>query len=71
MVVSKKLEDLKFAHAWLLPPQGHGGGELALLWKPEIELEILKSCPNFIDTKIKTKGQTFFASFVYGDPSQS
>ncbi|KAG7543566.1 Endonuclease/exonuclease/phosphatase [Arabidopsis thaliana x Arabidopsis arenosa] len=69
--VLKKLEDLNFAHSWLVSPQGHGGGGLALLWKQELELEVLKSCPNFLDTKITTKGQSFFSSFVYGDPEQS
>lgn len=47
-VVLKKLEDIKMAQSCLVSPQGHGGGGLALLWKQEIDVEVLKSCQNFI-----------------------
>lgn len=70
-IVLKKLEELRFNLSFLVSPQGHGGGGLIFLWKPEIKLEVLVSCHNFINTKISTKGQSFFATFVYGDPEQA
>ncbi|KAJ4880720.1 Zinc knuckle CX2CX4HX4C protein [Raphanus sativus] len=35
---------------------------------PDINLQILSSSKNFIDTIISHKGASFFATFVYGDP---
>ncbi|CAA7050643.1 unnamed protein product [Microthlaspi erraticum] len=41
-----------YAAHTLVSPQGHGGGDLALFWKQEIEMEMLHTCKNFIDTKV-------------------
>ncbi|CAN6864935.1 unnamed protein product, partial [Brassica oleracea] len=51
----------------LIPPRPNSGG-LALFWKQDIDLQILSSSKNVIDTIINYKGSSFFATFVYGDP---
>lgn len=53
-----------------IPPTETSGG-LALFWKKDIELAILASTPNFIDTKVKTRNLTFHITFVYGSPVKS
>ena len=55
----------------LVPSHSHGGGGLALLWKKEIEIEIISSCQNFIDTLIRAEGKTFYGTFLYGEPDIS
>ncbi|XP_023640809.1 uncharacterized protein LOC111831200 [Capsella rubella] len=70
-VVFEKMEGLNFTSSCLISPQGHGGGGLALFWKSELEINVLSSSQNFIDTSIKIKGKNFFATFVYGDPEKS
>lgn len=55
----------------LVSPQGHGGGGLALLWNQDIEVEPLYSCKNFIDTKVKAEGKSFYITFVYGEPDHT
>lgn len=69
-VVLKAVEGLNFIHSSIVPPHGHGGGGLALFWKQDIEIEIISSCDNFVDTKVTSHGNVFFATFVYGDPDQ-
>ena len=39
-----------------------------LFWKQDIDLQILYSSKNVIDTIISYKGKTFLATFVYGAP---
>jgi len=36
-----------------------------------VELEILSSCLHYIDTKITTKGKSFYATFMYGEPDRT
>ncbi|CAA7031134.1 unnamed protein product [Microthlaspi erraticum] len=55
----------------LISPQGHGGGGLALFWSQGLERETLRTCKNYIDTKIKAEGKSFYTTFVYGEPDQS
>jgi len=62
---------MNFSAHHLVPPHSPGGGGLALLWKHEVEVTILYSCNNFIDTKIKAAGKHFFATFIYGEPDRS
>lgn len=69
--VLKKLQWMNYSANLLVPPITPGGGGLALLWNQHIELEVLLSCPNFIDTRIKAEGRSFFATFVYGEPDKS
>ena len=46
-------------------------------WRPchalekEIEIKIISSCQNFIDTLIRAEGKTFYGSFFYGEPDIS
>jgi len=68
--VTNKFNGLGYGHNFLVSPQGHGGGGLALFWKQEVTLVVNLSCENFIDACVTTKGKTFFATFVYGEPDQ-
>lgn len=65
--VLKKTEQLTYEHRVLVPPVGHGAGGLALLWKQEVNLQVLSANANHIDTYIEFEGKKFFASFIYGD----
>ena len=65
--VLKKTEQLTYEHRVLVPPVGHGAGGLALLWKQEVNLQVLSANANHIDTCIEFEGNNFFAFFIYGD----
>ena len=65
--VISKTEQLLFENHLLIPPTGHGAGGLALLWKKEINLQILSSNANHIDTVIVFEGKEFHSSFIYGN----
>ncbi|KAH0896892.1 hypothetical protein HID58_046460 [Brassica napus] len=39
---------------------------LALLWKDTVDVKVLESLPNLIDTEVTFKGSPSFVSFVYG-----
>lgn len=65
--VLSKTESLQYENSHLVAPVGHGAGGLALLWKQEVNLQVLSSNANCIDTRIIFEGKTFYASFIYGD----
>ncbi|CAG7880359.1 unnamed protein product, partial [Brassica rapa] len=44
-------------------------GGLCLLWKDGVDISILESSPNLIDTKVEFKGVSTFISFIYGAPA--
>ena len=56
-----------YKHHFSVPPTGVSGG-LMLSWKEDINVEILYSSCNIIDTHIQAKKASFFASFIYGAP---
>lgn len=64
--VLSKVNSLGYVNHLLIPPQGLGGG-LVLLWKQEIQLEVLSSCQNYIDTSMTYEKKRFYATFIYGD----
>lgn len=66
--VLKETETLNFDSHFLVPPHGQSAGGLALLWRKEINLQVLSSSQNHIDTSITYKGQKFHSTFVYGAP---
>lgn len=66
-VVLRKFASSEFVNSHLIPPTDQRGGGLALFWKAEIELIVLKSCKNFIDTMLRYEGKVFYATFIYGD----
>ncbi|WZZ70042.1 hypothetical protein YC2023_081412 [Brassica napus] len=66
--VLQELDFLGAEHRHLVPPERPNSGGLALFWKQDIDLQILSSSKNVIDTIINHKGSSFFATFVYGDP---
>lgn len=53
-----------------VPPIGLAGG-LSLSWRDDIQVEILFSSPNIIDTRIEAYGIASFVSFIYGAPNPS
>lgn len=55
----------------IVPPHGQGGGGLALFWKQEIDMQVISANDSFIDTIIKQKGDSFHATFLYGEPDKS
>ena len=69
--VAKKTDKLKYENRVLVTPVGHGAGGLALLWKQEINLQIISTSANCIDTCIIFEGKKNFASFVYGDTDRN
>jgi len=62
---------MEYQSNFLVSPQAPGAGGLALLWKKELEVEVLTSCQNFIDTRIEAKCKFFFATFVYREPDRT
>ena len=65
--VLKKLEQLGYESHHLFPPKGHGARGLALFWNSKINIDVMYSNANLIDTYIEYEGKAFFASFVHGD----
>ncbi|KAF2566870.1 hypothetical protein F2Q68_00027966 [Brassica cretica] len=51
-----------------LPYACHGAGGLALLWKADLDIQILTANRNFIDAIIPFKDSTFHGTFIYGAP---
>ncbi|KAG2320946.1 hypothetical protein Bca52824_014159 [Brassica carinata] len=51
-----------------VPPIGLAGG-LSLSWRDDIQVEILYSSANIIDTRIFALGSSSFVSFIYGAPN--
>lgn len=70
-MVEKKLTWLHDQTHFSVPPHSPGGGGLFLSWKNNIDLSVLSSSHNFIETEITTKGITFHAIFVYGEPDHT
>lgn len=66
--VLQKCNSLKFLNSYLIPPESHGSGGLALFWKQGIHLNVISSCKNLINAEINYEKKPFLTSFVYGDP---
>lgn len=66
--IKTELQLPQFPHYFSVPPIGLSGG-LSLFWKDGVEITILESSPNLIDTQVKHKGVTTFISFIYGAPA--
>ena len=66
--VLKELEFMDTDHHFLVPPERPSSGGLALFWKQDLNLQILSSSKNVIDTMITHKGATVYTTFVYGEP---
>ena len=63
----QELDFLASDYKHLVPPERLNSGALALFWKQDVNLQILSSSKNVIDTIISFKWSTFFATFVYGN----
>ena len=44
---------------------------MALFWRQEVEIQILASSQNYIDTLITYKGNSFNTTFIYGEPDHT
>ena len=66
----KLFKNTDLTNHFTVPPVGLAGG-LCLSWKDEIQVEILFSSPNIIDTQIEARGTFSFVSFIYGAPNAS
>lgn len=69
--VLKELDFLASDKHFLLPPSSPSSGGLALFWKPEVDVQILSSSQNYIDTLITYKGVSFHSTFRYGEPENT
>lgn len=54
----------------LVSPRGRGGG-LILMWKEEVNVEVISSCIKYFDTKVTYEGKAFYATFIYGNPDKA
>lgn len=70
-MIRKELTWLKEENTCIVPPHSPGGGGLMLSWKKDIDLVVLSTSNNFIDTRITSKGKSFLATFIHGEPDQS
>ena len=66
-VVLDKLKNLRFDSHFIVSASDSGSGGLILLWRKDLNVQILNSSKNLIDTIISHKGITFHASFIYGE----
>ena len=67
-VVLDKLKDLRFDSHFIVSATDTGSGGLLLLWKNALNIQILFSSKNLINTLVTHKGASFHASFIYGEP---
>ncbi|CAN6881852.1 unnamed protein product [Brassica oleracea] len=67
--VIQNLKSSEYSQHFTIPPTGLSGG-LALVWKADVNLTVLKASPNYIDTQIDHKGNSFYITFIYGAPQQ-
>ena len=44
---------------------------MILIWKKDIDFMILFTSNNYIDTRITSKGKSFLATFIYGEPDHT
>lgn len=69
--IRKELHWLKEENNFIVPPHSFGGGGFLLSSKKDVDVTVLSSSQNFIDTKIISKGTSFLATFVYGEPDHT
>ena len=67
--MEKVMEKINFVNGLIMPQKGRGGG-LALLWKREVDLEIIGYSRNFIDAIITEQdlGFRWRITGFYGNP---
>ena len=68
-VVLRHFHKTEYTSHFTVPPSGTGGG-LSLSWKPEVQVDILSSSSNFIDTSISMFQRSMMVTFIYGSPRQ-
>ena len=67
-MVLKELQFLQMDNQHIVKPHSPGGGGLFMGWKNDVQVTILSSTNNYIDTMITYKGVSFHSTFVYGEP---
>lgn len=68
--IFRELDWMGFQSKFTVPPEGLSGG-LALFWKEGIDLSVLSSSPNYIDTSLTYQGIFSNVTFIYGEPQQN
>ena len=66
--VLKLFRKTNLTNHFTVPPVGLAGG-LLLSWRDDIQVDILYSSSNIIDTRIEAYGTSCFVSFIYGAPN--
>lgn len=64
-VVLETLKWMEYGSHKLVSPHSSEGGGLTLFWKKEIDVNIISSSENFLDTTISYKKKMFYTTFVY------
>lgn len=64
----KLFRNSELTNHFTVPPTGLAGG-LSLSWKDDIQVDILFSSANIIDTRIEAHGTFSYVSFIYGAPN--
>lgn len=67
-MVLSELDSMNYENHFLVTPSTPASGGLALFWKNDLDIQILTTNHNFIDTIIMFKGTSFAGTFVYGAP---
>lgn len=64
--------NLKFEHMHCIEANGLSGG-LCLFWKANMEINVIRSCQNYIHTTITDKDNNLMwqATFIYANPNYS
>lgn len=64
----KETAELIFDLHFMVPPHNLGAGGLTPVWRKEINLQVLSSEQNHIDSLISYKNLVFNSTFIYGAP---
>ncbi|CAA7040441.1 unnamed protein product [Microthlaspi erraticum] len=70
-LVLKETKSLGYTSHFIVPPHGHGGRRLALLWNQKLQINIITATDNYIDASITYKDKFFYATFLYGEPDKT
>ena len=69
--IARTLDWLNIEKHHEVPPHNPGGGGLLLIWKSDIDVFVLVSTNNYVETIINYQGNIFQTTFVYGEPDHT
>ena len=70
-MVVKELQWFQEENYYIVSPHSPRSGGLFLYWKKEIDLAVLSSTQNYVDTTITSKRDLLHSNFVYGKHDHS